>query len=170
VQRLARCLGHALARGRIGNKGRRRGRRRWDQRRGRVAAEQRHHGNACQALIFQPDLRIRTHRRRRHDRDGGGHVAGTGGIEGEVSHLADPDAVEQDGGAGQEAGHGVLEANAVKSPLTEPAGIVEPIDEAEDGADGGKHEQSNQCVGGACFHGSATGFGADAARERLPRK
>ena len=91
-------------------------------------------------------------------------------VEPELSHLADPDSVEQNRGAGQEARHGILEADAINRPLAETSRVVEPMDKAKNGSYGSEHKQSDQGVRGACFHCSAVSVGAEAARERLPRK
>ena len=45
-------------------------------------------------------------------------------------------------------------ASVVETLETEAAGVVQPIDEAEHGADGGQHEGSDDNEGGAGFHGS----------------
>ena len=96
AQRIAGGLGHALARAGFGN-----------QRRHRTgvrklhAAFQRDDGNAGQALEFQADLGVGSHRGRRGYRDRRIDAARIVRREAEIGHLADADAVEQHGGADQ---------------------------------------------------------------------
>ena len=90
AQRIARSLRHALSCAGFG-----------DQRRhlagicDQHAAFQRNHRNAGQALEFQTDLGVGSHRRRRRHRDRRVDAARIVRRQAEIRHLADADAVEQ---------------------------------------------------------------------------
>ena len=70
----------------------------------------------------------------------------------ERGDFADPNAVEQHCGAGQQAGHGVIEPHLINRALPESAGVVEPIDEAERRGDDDEYEGADERIGRACFH------------------
>ena len=116
------------------------------------AAFERDHGHAGQALELQADLGVGAHRRRRSDRDGRIDAARVAGREAELGHLADPNAIEQHGRADKEARNGALELDAIARARAEPAGVLQPVDEAEYGDDGRQHEGADNDEGSAGFH------------------
>ena len=77
---------------------------------------------------------------------------GLSGASPRSRHLADADSIEQHGGADQEPGHRAIELDVIGRARTEPAGIVEPVDEAEYGGDGRQHEGADNDEGSAGFH------------------
>ena len=97
------------------------------------AAFQRNDGNAGQALEFQTDLGVGAHRRRRGHRDRRIDAARIVRREAEIGDLTDADAVEQHRGADQQPRHRAVELDVIGRARTEPAGIVQPVDEAEYG-------------------------------------
>ena len=79
---------------------------------------------------------------------------GLSGASAEIGHLADADAVEQHAGADQQPRHRAVELDVIGGARAEPAGVVQPVDEAEHGDDGRQHEGADDDEGSAGFHRS----------------
>ena len=73
-------------------------------------------------------------------------------VEPEIGHLAHPDAVEKDGGAGEKAGNSIVEPHLIAGALAEPARRFEPIDKGEACHDGCQREETDQNVARLDFH------------------
>ena len=81
------------------------------------------------------------------------HLAGVIGGKREPGHLADLEAVEENRRTGSQSGDRAVEADPIGRALGQPAGVVEPVDEADDADGDGQHEQADEEVAGADFHG-----------------
>ena len=163
-QRIARGLRHALARAGLRDQGR-------HAARGGdlLAAFQRHDRHAGEALEVEPHLGVRSHRRVGRHRDGRVDPARIVGRKLQPRDFADADAVEQHGGADQQPRHRAVELQMIGAARAHPCGIVQPIDEAEDGGDGRKQEGADDDEGSSGFHVSQSGCLCSIS-ERLPWK
>ena len=110
---------------------------------------------ARQSLEIQTDFGVGSHGCIRHHRDDGIDAARIVCGKAKTCNFSDTNAVEQHRRAHQQPRHRAVELHVIRFPRSQPAGVVKPVNKAENCANGRQNEGPDNHEGSSRFHVSS---------------